>query len=88
MIDLSKINIANLPKVFCDGAFGGFDKEQIFFCFTSGTNVTSFATNPQMYKEIFEWMQRSVKLYEEKHGEIKINHEIPSPFQFGDLGKK
>lgn len=89
MLDYSKINIESLPKVFADGAFGALNKEFFYFAFTSGNKVETFATNPSTYKSITEWMVKSLKMYEEKYGEIKQEErQIISPFTLGDLGKK
>ncbi|HWC57860.1 MAG TPA: DUF3467 domain-containing protein [Candidatus Paceibacterota bacterium] len=82
MIDPKKIDLNQLPKRFCDGAVGGFNKEIFLIVLTSGTELTPFATSPQVAKSIALWLSKNVQDYESRFGEINMNaHLIQSPFQ-------
>lgn len=88
MIDPSKIDMNQLPKKFCDGAIGAYGKEFFSFAFTSGNNLDSFATTPQIMKSIATWMNGQVQNYEKQFGEIDMTPpQIQSPIQMADLGK-
>jgi hypothetical protein len=63
---------------------------RIFFSFvlTSGNNLDSFATTPQVMKSIAIWMDGQIKNYEKQFGEIDMTPpKISSPIQMADLGK-
>lgn len=88
MIDPTKIDINQLPKKFCDGALGTYGKEIFSFALTSGNNLDSFATTPQIMKSIAIWMNEQVGRYEEQFGEIDMTlPKIRSPIQKEDLKK-
>ncbi len=88
MIDATKIDFNKLPKKFCDGAVGGYGKDLFSFAITSGNNLDSFATTPQVMKSIAIWMNGQVKKYEEQFGEIDMTPPpIQSPIQSADLNK-
>jgi hypothetical protein len=92
MIDPKKIDFNQLPKKFCDGAIGAFNKDLFFFGMTSGNNLDVFATTPRVMKDIAMFLGKHVENYEKQFGEIDMTiPEIPSPLQmsdFGDSGKK
>lgn len=88
MIDPTRIDISQLPKKFCDGAFGTFGKESFTFAMTSGNSLDSFATTPQLMKSIAIWVNDQIKNYEKQFGEIDMSPpQIQSPIQMVDLGK-
>ena len=88
MVDPTKIDINELPKKFCDGALGAFGKELFSFALSSGNNLDSFATTPQIMKSITIWMNEQVKNYEKQFGEIDMTPpQIQSPIQRTDLKK-
>ena len=88
MIDPKKINLNELPKKFIDGAIGGYGKEIFSFALTSGSNLDSFATTPQVMKSISVWINRQVQNYEKQFGVIDMAPpKIQSPIQRSDLGK-
>lgn len=88
MIDPTKVDINQLPKKFCDGALGAFGKEFFSFAITSGNNLDSFATTPQIMKSIANWMNNQVTEYEKQFGVIDMTPpQIQSPIQMADLGK-
>jgi len=88
MIDPKKVNMNQLPKKFIDGAIGAYGKEFFSFSMTSGNNLDSFATTPQIMKSIAKWMGKQVESYEEKFGEIDMTPpKVVSPIQISDLGK-
>ncbi len=88
MIDPTKIDINQLPKKFCDGAVGAYGKELFSFALTSGNNLDSFATTPQVMKSIAMWMNAQVQNYEKQFGVIDMTPpQIQSPIQMADLGK-
>ncbi len=88
MIDPTKIDMNQLPKKFCDGAIGAFSKEFFSFAFTSGNNVDSFATTPQIMKSISTWMNAQVQGYEKQFGVIDMTPpQMQSPLQIADLKK-
>lgn len=88
MIDPKKINMNQLPKKFCDGAIGAFGKDLFSFALTSGNNLDSFATTPQVMKSIAIWINGQVHNYEKQFGEIDMTPpKISSPIQMADLGK-
>lgn len=77
-----------LPKKFCDGAIGAHGKELFSFALTSGNNLDSFATTPQIMKSIALWMNAQIKKYEESFGVIDMTPpQISSPIQMADLKK-
>jgi len=86
MIDPTKVDIDQLPKKFCDGAIGAFGKEIFSFSLTSGNNLDSFATTPQVMKSIAIWMNSQIQNYEKQFGEINVTPpQIQSPLQASDL---
>lgn len=88
MIDPTKVDINQLPKKFCDGALGAFGKEFFTFTITSGNNLDSFATTPQIMKSVANWMNNQVNEYEKQFGVIDMTpSQIQSPIQMSDLGK-
>ncbi len=88
MIDPTKIDINQLPKKFCDGAFGGHSKEVFSFALTSGNNVDSFASTPQVMKSIAIWLAGQIQAYEKNFGVIDMTPpQIQSPIQSADLKK-
>jgi hypothetical protein len=88
MVDPTKIDMNQLPKKFVDGAMGGFGKDVFSFAITSGNNLDSFATTPQVMKSISNWMAKQIKNYEKQFGEIDMTPpQIVSPLQVSDLKK-
>ncbi|PIR83231.1 hypothetical protein COU19_01415 [Candidatus Kaiserbacteria bacterium CG10_big_fil_rev_8_21_14_0_10_56_12] len=88
MIDPTKVDLDQLPKKFCDGAIGAYNKEVFTFILTSGNSLDSFATTPQIMKSIALWMSTQLENYEKQFGAIKMEPpEIQSPLQAADLGK-
>jgi hypothetical protein len=88
MIDPKQIDINKLPKKFADGALGAFGKNFFAFAITSGNNLDSFATTPQVMKNIANWMKKQVENYEKQFGEIDMTpSKIISPLQISDLKK-
>ena len=88
MIDPKKVNINQLPKKFCDGAFGAHNKEIFSFALTSGNSLDSYAATPKMMKSIAKWINGQISAYEKKFGEIDMSvPEIQSPLQISDLKK-
>ncbi|MDO8572451.1 MAG: hypothetical protein Q7S11_01615 [bacterium] len=88
MIDPKKIDFNQLPKKFCDGAIGAYGKEIFSFALTSGNNIDSFATTPQVMKSIAIWMNEQIKNYEKQFGVIDMTEpQIQSPIQMADLKK-
>lgn len=86
MIDPKKVDLNQLPKKFCDGALGGFGKEGFSLVFTSGNDLTPFATTPQIMKSIALWMSSQVGNYEKQFGEIDMTPpKIQSPIGINDL---
>lgn len=86
MIDPKKIDINQLPKKFCDGAIGGFGRDLFSFALTSGNNLDSFATTPQIMKSIALWMNSRIADYEKQFGEIDMTPpKIISPISIDDL---
>ncbi|OGI94401.1 hypothetical protein A3A03_03860 [Candidatus Nomurabacteria bacterium RIFCSPLOWO2_01_FULL_40_18] len=88
MIDPKKVNMNELPKKFVDGAIGAYGKEIFSFALTSGNNLDSFATTPQVMKSISIWINGQVQNYEKVFGEIDMTvPKISSPLQMADLKK-
>jgi len=88
MIDPKKINMNELPKKFVDGAIGAHGKEIFSFALTSGNNLDSFATTPQVMKSIAKWINGQIQNYEKQFGEIDMTPpQISSPIQMADLKK-
>lgn len=86
MIDPKKIDMNQLPKKFIDGAIGAYGKEIFSFAITSGNNLDSFATSPQIMKNISIWMNNLVENYEKQFGVIDMTPpSIVSPLQVSDL---
>lgn len=88
MIDPTKVNMNQLPKKFVDGAIGAHGKEIFSFALTSGNNLDSFATTPQVMKSISIWMDAQIKNYEKQFGVIDMTPaSVVSPLQISDLDK-
>ena len=88
MIDPTKVDMNQLPKKFADGALGAYAKEFFSFALTSGNNLDSFATTPQVMKSIATWMNGQVLAYEKAFGDIDMTPpKISSPLQIADLKK-
>jgi len=88
MIDPTKVDINQLPKKFIDGALGGHGRDVFSFALTSGNNLDSFATTPQVMKSIAIWLNTQVQTYEKTFGEIDMTPpKINSPIQMADLKK-
>ena len=88
MIDPTKVNINQLPKKFVDGAIGAYGKEIFSFALTSGNNLDSFATTPQIMKSVALWINKQIENYEKQFGEIDMTPpKVVSPLQISDLGK-
>lgn len=88
MIDPAKVNMNELPKKFIDGAIGAYGKEIFSFALTSGNNLDSFATTPQIMKSINIWINQQIENYEKQFGEIDMTTpKISSPLQMADLKK-
>ncbi|OGI60228.1 hypothetical protein A2814_02755 [Candidatus Nomurabacteria bacterium RIFCSPHIGHO2_01_FULL_38_19] len=88
MIDPKKVNMNQLPKKFIDGAIGAHGKDVFSFALTSGNNLDSFATTPQIMKSISIWISGQVQNYEKTFGEIDMTPpKITSPIQMADLNK-
>ena len=86
MIDPTKVDMNQLPKKFVDGAIGGFGKDIFSFALTSGNNLDSFATTPQVMKSISIWMAKQMETYEKQFGVIDMTPpQIVSPLQVSDL---
>ena len=88
MIDPTKVDMNQLPKKFCDGAIGAYGKDVFSFALTSGNNLDSFATTPQIMKSISVWINSQIQNYEKTFGEIDMTaSKISSPLQMADLKK-
>jgi len=88
MIDPTKVNMNQLPKKFIDGAIGAYGKEIFSFALTSGSNLDSFATTPQIMKSIAVWIGKQVENYEKQFGVIDMTPpKVVSPIQVSDLNK-
>jgi len=88
MVDPKKVDMNQIPKKFIDGAIGAYGKEIFSFSLTSGNNLDSFATTPQVMKSIAVWMDTQIKNYEKQFGVIDMTPpEIVSPLQASDLSK-
>ncbi len=89
MVDPKKVDFTQLPKKFCDGALGAFNKEAIMFCIASGNALDSYATTPQVAKSIALFFNQQIANYEKQYGTIDMTvPEIPSPLQSSDLDSK
>ena len=88
MIDHTKVDMKQLPKKFCDGAFGTHGKEIFSFALTSGNSLDAYAATPKMMKSIAMWVKGQIDAYEKQFGEIDMTiPEIQSPLQISDLKK-
>lgn len=88
MIDPTKVNMNQLPKKFVDGAIGAHGKEIFSFALTSGNNLDSFATTPQVMKSISIWINKQIENYEKQFGVIDMTPpKVVSPIQVSDLNK-
>ena len=88
MVDPTKVNMNQIPKKFIDGAIGAHGKEIFSFALTSGNNLDSFATTPQIMKSIATWMNKQIENYEKQFGVIDMTPpKIVSPLQVSDLEK-
>ena len=77
-----------LPKKFIDGAIGAYGKDFFSFAMTSGNNLDSFATTPQVMKSIANWMNKQIENYEKQFGLIDMTPpSVVSPIQASDLKK-
>ncbi len=89
MIDPSKVDLNQLPKKFCDGAIGAYNKDTFVMAFTSGNELSPFVTTPQIAKSIATWLTGNVEKYEKTYGEIDMSEPlVPSPIQSSDLNNQ
>ena len=72
MIDPKKVDFNQIPKKFCDGALGAYGRDLFSFGLTSGNNIDSFATTPQIMKSISIWLKEQIDSYEKSFGEIMV----------------
>ena len=78
----------DLPKKFVDGAIGAYGKDIFSFALTSGNNLDSFATTPQIMKSVALWMNAQINNYETQFGVIDMTPpKVVSPLQASDLKK-
>lgn len=88
MIDPTKVNLNTLPKKYIDGALGTYGKGIFYFALTSGNNLDSFASTPQVTKSIATWMAKQVENYEKQFGTIDMTPPATvSPLQISDLNR-
>ena len=88
MIDPKKVDFNQLPKKFCDGAIGAYGKDLFSLALTSGNNLDSFVTTPQIMKSIALWLNEQVQNYEKQFGLIDMTPpKVQSPIQMADLEK-
>ena len=88
MIDPKKVDFNQLPKKFCDGAIGAFNKDLFFFAMTTGNNIDVFATTPRIMKDIAIFFNKNVENHEKQFGMIDMSiPPILSPLQKSDLGE-
>ena len=88
MIDPTKVDMNQLEKKFIDGALGGYGKDIFSFTLTSGSNLNSFATTPQIMKSVAIWISGQIETYEKTFGVIDMTPpKINSPLQVSDLKK-
>ncbi len=88
MIDPKKVDFNKLPKKFCDGAVGAFNKDLFFFAVTSGNNIDPFATTPRIMKDIALFLEKNIANYEKQYGTIDMTAPpILSPLQKSDFKK-
>ncbi len=86
MVDPTKVDFNQLPKKFCDGALGAYNKEAIMFCLTSGNNLDPYATTPKVAKSIAVFFNQQIENYEKQFGAIDMTTpEIVSPFKSADF---
>jgi len=88
MVDPQKVDFNQMPKKFCDGAIGAFNKDTFFLALTSGNNLDVFATTPKLLKDISIFLNKNVENYEKQFGVIDMSvPQIRSPLQSSDLGE-
>jgi hypothetical protein len=86
MVDPKNVDFNLIPKKFCDGALGAFNKDAVMFCIASGNSLDSFATTPQVAKSIALFFTEQIEKYEKQFGVIDLTPAlIPSPIQSSDL---
>ncbi len=86
MVDPQKVDFNQMPKKFCDGAIGAFNKDTFFLALTSGNNLDAFATTPKLLKDISIFLNKNVENYEKQFGVIDMSPpQIVSPFQTSNL---
>jgi hypothetical protein len=86
MVDPQKVDFNQMPKKFCDGAIGAFNKDTFFLALTSGNNLDAFATTPKLLKDISIFLNKNVENYEKQFGVIDMSlPQIISPFQTSNL---
>lgn len=86
MVDPTKVDFNQLPKKFCDGALGAFNKEAIMFAIASGNNLDPYATTPQVAKSMAMFFTQQIANYEKQFGTIDMTQpQIISPFQQADF---
>jgi len=85
MINPDKININDIPKIFCDGGYTGHSQESFVFILFSGNQIYGFMTVPSQMKALIKMFNTQLEEYEKKFGTIPFDDNnqnlIISPFQ-------
>ena len=80
------IDIAQLPKQFCENIFTDFNGESFFLGIVVGANMSPYALTPEHTKRLANVLTEKVKAFEAQYRKIDENTKIPSPMQISDLG--
>lgn len=79
--------IESVPKSFCDGYLAGVNKDYFVIVLGSGESIDGFVFPPAFFKTVVRGMAQTLKIYEDKYGEIKETAQpILSPIQLAGPG--
>lgn len=76
-------DLKKAPKLFCESVNIAYTPEYFVTALTSGAQASIYTFSPQHAKRLAQYLERQIKEYEAKHGEINATWDpnVLSPVQ-------
>jgi len=86
---MAKIDLAKVPKQFCDNITIGFNPESFIIALFSGETAGIYAISPEHAKRLSQYLTHTISQYESQFGAIdaKWSPGILSPIQSVDMDR-
>jgi hypothetical protein len=86
----NKIDLANVPKHFCQGVLIASTNDAFFAMVDTGGNKITYAFTPEHMKQLYQSIGYHIGEFEKKSRKIEANWSpgIESPIQSNDLKDK